>query len=262
MPEVSRTLAIAITMAMAMACSTVQAQAQSQEQPSASPSAAPFGVSPVSDERIFYHLLVDQLEGRFGFAEGNTFRWEATGWVGTDENRIWLLTEGRYSNNELDDGIHQLFYGRALSTYFDGLVGIRYDLDSLPSRGWGAIGIQGLAPQFFKVSAFGYVSGEGHLAARLEASYDLLITQRLILQPQTELNFYTKDGAGAAGRRRPFGARCRTASQVRDHPQVRAVYRHHVLRSVRRHGQVRECGRRLNSTNSLHGGPSLLVLAQ
>lgn len=180
-------------MAMAMACSTVQAQAQSQEQPSASPSAAPFGVSPVSDERIFYHLLVDQLEGRFGFAEGNTFRWEATGWVGTDENRIWLLTEGRYSNNELDDGIHQLFYGRALSTYFDGLVGIRYDLDSLPSRGWGAIGIQGLAPQFFKVSAFGYVSGEGHLAARLEASYDLLITQRLILQPQVELNFYTKD---------------------------------------------------------------------
>jgi copper resistance protein B len=53
--------------------------------------------------------------------------------------------------------------------------------------------VQGLAPLFFKVSAIGYVSGEGHLAARLEGSYDLLITQRLILQPQIELNFYTKD---------------------------------------------------------------------
>jgi copper resistance protein B len=66
-------------------------------------------------------------------------------------------------------------------------------LDSQPSRGWGAFGIQGLAPQFFKVSAFGYISGGGHLAARLEGSYDLLITNRLILQPQLELNFYTED---------------------------------------------------------------------
>src|SRR5437868_6520809 len=32
----------------------------------------------------------------------------------------------------------------------------------------------------------------GHLAAKLEASYDLLLTQRLILQPQIELNVYSK----------------------------------------------------------------------
>jgi copper resistance protein B len=36
------------------------------------------------------------------------------------------------------------------------------------------------------------VSGEGHLGAKLEASYDLLITQRLILQPQIEVNLYSK----------------------------------------------------------------------
>lgn len=145
------------------------------------------------DQAIFAHLLIDQLEGRFGFADGNTLRWEAEAWVGTDENKIWLLTEGRYSNGELDDGIQQLFYGRAVTTYFDAMIGTRWDLDSKPTRGWGAIGFQGLAPQWFKVSAFGYVSGDGHLAARLEASYDILITQRLILQPQIELNFYTKD---------------------------------------------------------------------
>lgn len=167
--------------------------AQPHDQPASSPSAAPYGVSPVSDQRIFYHLLVDQLEGRLGFAEGNSFRWEATGWAGTDENRVWLLSEGRLSNGQLDDGIQQLLYGRAITTYFDALVGTRWDLDSSLTRGWGAIGIQGLAPLFFKVSAIGYISGEGHLAARLEASYDLLITQRLILQPQFEMNFYTKD---------------------------------------------------------------------
>jgi copper resistance protein B len=166
--------------------------ARAQQTPPAN-QAQPHTMPKMLDEAIFAHLLLDQLEGRFGFNQGNTFRWEAQGWVGTDENRIWLLSEGRYSDNQLDDGIQQLFYGRAITTYFDALVGVRYDLDSLPGRGWGAVGIQGLAPQFFKVSAIGYVSGEGHLAARLEASYDLLITQRLILQPQFELNFYTKD---------------------------------------------------------------------
>jgi copper resistance protein B len=166
--------------------------AHAQQTPPAD-QAQPHSMPKMMDDAVFAHLLFDQLEGRFGFSEGNTFRWEAEGWLGTDENRIWLLSEGRVADNQLDDGIQQLFYGRAITTYFDALVGIRYDLDSLPSRGWGAIGIQGLAPQFFKVSAIGYVSGEGHLGARLEGSYDLLITQRLILQPQVELNFYTKD---------------------------------------------------------------------
>ncbi|MBS0521717.1 MAG: hypothetical protein JSR90_23695, partial [Proteobacteria bacterium] len=36
-------------------------------------SAAPFG-SPVADEHIYYHLLFDQLEGRFG--NNAAFRWE------------------------------------------------------------------------------------------------------------------------------------------------------------------------------------------
>ena len=36
------------------------------------------------------------------------------------------------------------------------------------------------------------MSGQGHLAAKLEASYDLLLTQRLILQPQVEVNVYSK----------------------------------------------------------------------
>jgi len=54
------------------------------------------------------------------------------------------------------------------------------------------LGIQGLAPYFFDVELTGYVSGEGHLATKLEGSYDLLLTQRLILQPQVKVNLYSK----------------------------------------------------------------------
>jgi copper resistance protein B len=75
-------------------------------------------------------------------------------------------------------------------------VGARYDLDALDGRGWAAFGIEGLAPLFFHVAATAYVSNSGHYAAKLEGSYDLLLTQRLILQPELEMNLYTKDDPG------------------------------------------------------------------
>lgn len=152
--------------------------------------AAPFG-PPVMDQHVFYHLMLNQLEGRFG--DTAAFRWSGEAWLGTDTHRLWLRSEGSLANGTVDDGQQELFYARPISTYFNALVGGRYDLDSAPGRGWGAIGLEGLAPLFFRVAATGYVGGDGRLAAKLEGSYDLLLTQKLILQPQVELNFYSLD---------------------------------------------------------------------
>jgi copper resistance protein B len=150
---------------------------------------APFG-APVMDQHVFYHLMLNQLEGRFG--ETSSFRWSGEGWIGTDGHRLWLRSEGTLAEGTMEDGQQELLYARPISTYWNAMIGGRYDLDSAPGRGWGAIGIEGLAPLFFHVAATGYVSGDGHLAAKLEGSYDLLLTQKLILQPQVEMNFYTK----------------------------------------------------------------------
>jgi copper resistance protein B len=76
--------------------------------------------------------------------------------------------------------------------FFDLQGGLRSEIDSWPPRNWGALGIQGLAPYFFDLELTGYVNNEGQLAAKLEASYDLLLTQRLILQAQLEVNLYSK----------------------------------------------------------------------
>ena len=189
MPRSLSIACLAVTVAVA---SPAHAQTTHDQPLSSTPaSAAPFGVSPVKDQHIFYHVLFDQLEGRFG--DLSSFRWQGEAWAGTDEHRLWLKSEGELTNGTLSDGIQQLFYSRPISSFFDAQIGGRYDLDSRPGRGWGAFGIQGLAPLFFKVAVTGYVSGDGHLAARLEGSYDLLLTQRLILQPQLEMNFYAKD---------------------------------------------------------------------
>lgn len=161
--------------------------------PDVSPSAAPHGVEPVEDDMIFWHVLFEQLEGRSN-GSGTELRWEGQAWLGTDFNRLRLKTEGFYGDGQVEDGDQELLYSRPIwfLRYFDWQVGVRYDWDSSPGRVWGAFGIQGLAPAFFETAATFYVSGSGHVAGRLEGSYDILLTNRLIAQPQIELNLYSK----------------------------------------------------------------------
>lgn len=143
-------------------------------------------------EQTYAHALLDQFEGRLGAGGGN-FRWDGQGWIGGDYDKLWLKSEGLVQGNgRVTDGDHEVLYDRAISTYWDLQAGLRSDLDSLATRNWAAIGVQGLAPLFFEVSATGYVSDSGHLAAKFQASYDLLLTQRLILQPEIEVNLYSR----------------------------------------------------------------------
>jgi copper resistance protein B len=73
-----------------------------------------------------------------------------------------------------------------------------------PAQTWAAFGIQGIAPYWFDVQATGYVGGSGRTHVRVETEYDLLLTNRLVLQPMLETEIYGKSdpehhfGAGLA----------------------------------------------------------------
>jgi copper resistance protein B len=152
-----------------------------------------YGEPPVMDKTIFYHLLFDQLEGRTNGPD-NEFRWDGEGWVGTDMNKLWFKSEGFVEHGRMTDGDQEALYDHPIphSRFFDLQAGVRYDLDSNPGRTWGAIGIEGLAPYFFEFAPTFYFSNRGFFAGRIEGSYDLLVTNRLIVQPQIEMNFYSK----------------------------------------------------------------------
>ncbi len=154
---------------------------------------APYG-NPIPDNRVYIHGFFDQLEGRFG--DGQYLRWDGQAWIGDDHNRLWLKSEGRYNPNRrgrMEDGDHEALYDRPISPYFDLQAGVRVDLDSSRTRTWAALGIQGLAIGFWNVEATIYASDNGHYALRTNASYDLYLTQRVVLQPQFETNWYTKE---------------------------------------------------------------------
>ena len=153
---------------------------------------APYGMT-MHDDRPIFHLLLEEFEYRAG-GEG-AFQWESQAWYGNDSHKLWFKSEGELSNGHFEHGRHEIFYDRPISTFFDLQAGLRGDIDDGPGRGWFAFGVQGLAPYFFDISATAYAGSNGRFAANAEASFDLLLTQRLILQPKAEIDLYTKNDA-------------------------------------------------------------------
>ena len=132
-------------------------------------------------------LMADRFEGRSGDGRGSLLS-DAQGWYGGDLTKLWIKTEGDYDFDlgEVGDAEVQVLGSRAITPYFDLQAGVRHDLEP-DGLTHGVIGVQGLAPYWFEVDAAAFVSEQGDLTARLEAEYDLLLTQRLVLQPRAEL---------------------------------------------------------------------------
>jgi copper resistance protein B len=153
----------------------------------------------LADERNFGALLVDRLE-RVYTNDGNATAYDALAWFGRDYDRLVLKAEGDIAGGKLQDARTELLWGHAVATFWDTQLGARYDSGVGPGRGWLALGVQGLAPYWFDVEATAYLGEQGRSALRLAASYDLLLTQKLILQPRVEASLYGKrDAARAIG---------------------------------------------------------------
>jgi copper resistance protein B len=156
----------------------------------AMPYAQMAAVMGMDDTQRFAGLLVDQLEWRDG-ADGRSGAWDAEGWYGNDRDKLWISTEGEQSLATARGRV-ELSWDRVLSRWWNLQAGARYDLGPGPGKGWAALGVRGLAPYWIDVEATMYVGAAGNVAARLKAESDLLLTQRLILQPELELNAYAQ----------------------------------------------------------------------
>jgi len=143
------------------------------------------------DDPLLTKFMFDQLEFRDS-DEDNPFILEGQFWLGHDLEKLWIKTEFESVDGETKEAELQALYSKAIAPYWDFQVGVRrdFELDSLPGRSWGVIGFQGLAPYYFEVDTALFIGESGRTALRLEAEYELLFTQRLILTPEIEVNFY------------------------------------------------------------------------
>lgn len=145
----------------------------------------------VHDEAVHYFVLFDQLEWQAGNGASG-LSWDNKGWIGGDVNRFWFRTEGESEDGNLDAAQAHALYGRAIARWWDLVAGVRQDVRPGPPQTWAAVGIQGLAPYWFEVEATGYVGESGRTHFRFETEYELLLTNRLVLQPLVELEIYGK----------------------------------------------------------------------
>jgi copper resistance protein B len=118
--------------------------------------------------------------------------WEAQGWYGGDYNKLWVKTEGERVAGATQDARADILWDRIVTRWWDLQAGARQDFGRGPSRTWAALGFEGRAPYWFDVEATFYAGEQGRTAARLKSEYDLLLTQRLIVQPEAEVNLYSK----------------------------------------------------------------------
>lgn len=161
-------------------------------------------------------------------ADGGGYRWDGEAWLGGDINRFVLKSEGEGTRREgLEGAEMRAVYSRAIGPYFDIQAGVRHDFKPR-SRTYATVGFEGLAPYWFDVEGALYLSSKGELLGRLEGSYDLRLTQRLILQPRAELNLSAQDtretGTGSGLSDAELGLRLRYEIRREFAPYIGVTY--------------------------------------
>ena len=140
----------------------------------------------MDDDPVVWMVMADRLEGQ----QGDALAWEGSAWLGHDRGRLWLRSEGERERGHATEANVEALWGKPVNAWWDLLAGVRHDIAD-ERRGhdgqdWLALGVQGLAPYKFEVQATAYLGERGQSMLQAEAEYELLLTNRLILQPRIE----------------------------------------------------------------------------
>lgn len=145
----------------------------------------------MNDDPLVTMFLMDRFEVLDN--DENTRVWEGSFRIGYDINKLYLYSDGEATSDGLEKSQNELVYSRAIAPFWDIQVGVVYDKNEEDSQTWGEIAISGLAPYYFETRAALLVNDEGNIGLRLDAEYEALLTQKLILTPSLEADLYTKD---------------------------------------------------------------------
>ena len=162
------------------------------------------------DRVVRAFVLAERLEIQPGVSE-RPVNVEVLSWIGGDYRRLFLRAQGEQSTLGVGGGELKVdaLFGRLISPFWSVVAGARVDTrlrttrsplmqgDAQPpqfaapgrlTRGLLAVGLIGLAPGWFELEPTLLVSNAGDVSLELETSFDLLLTQRLIIQPRVEMN--------------------------------------------------------------------------
>lgn len=151
-----------------------------------------------------YHRFQFDIASGLDNSDRHLTDWELDGWIGSDENRMKIEADGKYSGTSTEQAQLRLLYSRNIATFWDAQIGLRQNIQP-DSITYFTFGIEGLAPYFFETGLYAFVSEQGDVSLQLRQENELLLTQQLILQPFLQADLFLQDvpeldtGAGLSG---------------------------------------------------------------
>ena len=207
----------------------------------------------MADKAPHVKVMLDRVE-RFHASGSNGQAVDAQAWVGGDADKLWFKVDGERANGRLGATRTEALWNHAIATYWGLQVGARRDVGDGPGRTWAAFGVQGLSPYWFDIQTTAYVGQGGRTALRFEGEYDLLLTQRLILQPDVKVAFYGKRdperGLGAGLSDIDVGLRLRYEVSRKFAPYVGVVWNRKFAGTA---GYARDSGNDVQTTRVVAG---------
>ena len=122
--------------------------------------------------------------------------------IGTDENKIFIKVHADKAESQQAEYDTKLLYSRNVADFWDVQAGLRYRND--PNREIdqdqvdAVFGLHGMAPYFFETDAYLYIGQDRQVSLNLETERDLLLTQKLIIQPYLDMNIVLSDDSNYA----------------------------------------------------------------
>lgn len=118
-------------------------------------------------------------------------------WVGTDENKLFIIADYTKAESEKSEQSLAALYSRNIADFWDVQAGVNYrynpDREVDKEQFEGVVGFHGMAQYFFETDADLYVGQDQQWRFVLETERDLLLTQKLILQPYLEMEWVLRD---------------------------------------------------------------------
>ncbi len=145
--------------------------------------------------QIFHAFTVEVDAGQDSKNMGATAL-DLDGWIGGDFNRLWLKSEKKTFGKYDKKSEVQALYGRNIAQFWDAQIGVRHDFStdfSSQNVNYLTLALEGLAPYLFETNIQIFISDQGNYSARLKQEIDVLITQKLILQPYFEAEFFAQN---------------------------------------------------------------------
>ena len=156
--------------------------------------AAPFlsYADDISDDPLLMYFKSDKLELRDS-EEGNLLVWEFDAWIGKDLNKLWVKPSGESLDGDTESNEIDVLYSKAISPFWDLQMGWRHEFKPKPAQDWLGFGFMGTAPYLFEVDASIFINDDSQINARLDAEYEYMFSQKLVLVPNLEMSFNSDD---------------------------------------------------------------------